>query len=233
MMRGFAVACLFAFLFQAIPALSADRQNITPHQHRAVERVPVGRVLSVYRGRVTVVDGRTLWFPQAAVKVRLADIDACELPQWAFDPTWRDRDRIRAPAPIPCGSLAKAWLKRTVGTRKVRCRVDAYDDDGIARARCRAGDKDIALEMIRVGWARVQAFSRADPVYLSLQRYAMAARYGMWATYLLDMNEWRNKAVDKTLSRAPIADFHLLAERQSEISPPFADARNKPVRTDR
>ncbi|TIS72463.1 MAG: thermonuclease family protein, partial [Mesorhizobium sp.] len=29
------------------------------------------------------MDGRTLWYPQYAQRVRLADIDACELPQWA------------------------------------------------------------------------------------------------------------------------------------------------------
>ncbi|TIT80486.1 MAG: CHAD domain-containing protein, partial [Mesorhizobium sp.] len=43
----------------------------------------------------------------------------------------------------------------------------------------------------------------------------------------------RRKAVDKTLERRPIADFNLLAERESEISPPFADARKRPLRTDR
>ena len=61
----------------------------------------------------------------------------------------------------------------------------------------------------------------------------MSARYGMWATYVLDMDEWRRKAVDKTLSRRPIADFNLLAERENEISPPFEDARRRPRRTDR
>ncbi|OYR22848.1 hypothetical protein CEV34_4046 [Brucella pseudogrignonensis] len=68
---------------------------------------------------------------------------------------------------------------------------------------------------------------------MGYQRAAMSARYGMWATYVLDMNEWRRKAVDRTLDRQPIADFNLLAERKSEISPPFADAHRKPKRTDR
>jgi hypothetical protein len=47
------------------------------------------------------------------------------------------------------------------------------------------------------------------------------------------MPEWRAKAVDRTLSRRPIADFNLLAERESEISPPFEDARKRPMRADR
>jgi hypothetical protein len=61
----------------------------------------------------------------------------------------------------------------------------------------------------------------------------MSARSGIWATYVLDMDEWRRKAVDRTLSRQPISDFNLLAERESEISPPFDDARKRPKRVDR
>lgn len=61
----------------------------------------------------------------------------------------------------------------------------------------------------------------------------MSARYGMWATYLLDMDEWRAEAVDRTLQRRPIADFNLLAQRQREISPPFIDVRKRPALADR
>lgn len=187
----------------------------------------------VYRGRVAVMDGRTLWFPEHAATVRLLDIDACELPQWAFDPKWTERERIKAPPPVPCGPLAKAWLKRTIGSVIVNCTVAAHDIDGVPLARCRVKGKDLALEMLRVGWARVETPYPVDPAYLARQRHAMAARYGMWATYVLDMNEWRRKAVDTTLSRRPIADFNLLTERESDISPPFVDARKKPRRTDR
>ncbi len=79
--------------------------------------------------------------------------------------------------------------------------------------------------MLRVGWARVASPSSYNAQYLAYQRYAMAARYGMWATYLLDMNEWRRKAVDKTLGRQPIADANLLTERESEIYRCSAEAK--------
>jgi hypothetical protein len=91
--------------------------------------------------------------------------------------------------------------------------------------------RDLALEMLRVGWAKTMSPAPAE--YVTWQQYAMSARHGMWATYVLDMPEWRAKAVDRTLSRRPIADFNLLAERESEISPPFKDARKRPRRTDR
>lgn len=189
--------------------------------------------LTSVKGKVSVIDGRTLWFPAKAQKVRLADIDACELPQWALDPVWKDRAKVKAPSPVPCGPLAKAWLKRTIGLHPVDCQISGVDSDVTPIAFCAVSGRDLGLEMLRVGWARVATPYPRLPQYLSYQTSAMAARYGMWATYVLDMNEWRRRAIDKTDERQPIADFNLLATRQSEISPPFADARNKPHRTDR
>lgn len=182
-------------------------------------------------GQVSVVDGRTLWFPQGGNTVRLSSIDVCELPQWAFDPKHHGESNI--PKPVPCGPLAKAWLKRSIGTSAVECAIRSRGNDGELVGRCTVGRQDLALEMLRVGWARIEAASPAPPEYLAWQRHAMSARYGMWATYVVDMDEWRAKAVDRTLSRRPIADFNLLAEREREISPPFQDARRRPRRTDR
>lgn len=180
-------------------------------------------------GRTTVIDGRTLWFPKRRHKVRLASIDACELPQWSYDP--RQHGESAIPKAVPCGPLAKAWLKRTVGSAQVTCIVRSHDTDGALLGHCSVRGGDLALEMLRVGWARVTSPAPAE--YVSWQTYAMSARHGMWATYVLDMPEWRAKAVDRTLARQPIADFNLLAERESEISPPFEDARWRPKQTDR
>lgn len=180
-------------------------------------------------GPVTVVDGRTLWFPQSAQKVHLEGIDTCELPQWAFDPKRHGDSLILKP--VPCGPLSKAWLKRLIGDSRVVCQMSPYSSDGTLTGRCTAGRRDLAAGMLRVGWARVKGPS--DSAYVRWQRYAMAARFGMWATYVIDPDEWRAKALDRTLARKPLADFHLLAERHHEISPPFLDARKRPVRSDR
>lgn len=232
-LSGFVLA-LGAAATIAMPSFAADVTTDMTIQSR--DNPGVGEPATpaaAYRGRVTVMDGRTLWFPEHAVKVRLLDIDACELPQWAFDPKWNERDRIKAPPPMPCGPLAKAWLKRIVEASVVQCKVATLDSHGIPLARCTVKGKDLASEMLRVGWARVASPYPVDQAYLARQRHAMAARYGMWGTYVLDMDEWRRKAVDTTLSRQPIADFNLLRERESEISPPFDDARKKPKRMDR
>jgi endonuclease YncB( thermonuclease family) len=180
-------------------------------------------------GRAAVIDGRTLWFPKGARRVRLASIDTCELPQWSFDPRRHAESKI--PKPVPCGPLAKAWLKRSIGNAKVACSVRVQGRESVLVGRCVVNGKDLAVEMLRVGWAR--AIWPAPANYAKWQNHAMSARHGMWATYVLDMQEWRTKAVDRALSRQPIADFNLLAERESEISPPFSDARKRPWRVDR
>jgi endonuclease YncB( thermonuclease family) len=218
----------------ATPALPADvpAPLESPNAHwRQSTAVGMAGVAITISGRAAVLDGHTLWFPQHATKVQLADVDSCELPQWSYDPQRHGESSI--PKPVPCGPLAKAWLRRIVGSKRITCNVTMSTEPRVFIGICTAGGRDLALEMLRVGWARVQSPSRPRSDYLAWQRYAMSARYGMWATYVLDMDEWRRKAVDKTTSRRPIADFNLLAERETEISPPFEDARRQQRRTDR
>lgn len=211
------------------PVHGADLLRDQRSSSIAAESVPDSSPITKIFGRTSVIDGRTLWFRTGRHKVRLASIDSCELPQWAYDPRRHGESAI--PKPVPCGPLAKAWLKRTVGSAQVTCMVRAHDIDGALIGHCSVRDRDLALEMLRVGWARVSSPAPAE--YVSWQNFAVSARHGMWATYVLDMPEWRRKAVDRTLARRPIADFNLLAERESEISPPFEDARRRPKRTDR
>ena len=223
-------------------SLLVSLSTALPHQPHAADLVGANSGKSVEErssqppdvsltisGRASVIDGRTLWFPRGGHMVRLASIDACELPQWSYDPSRHGDSKI--PKPVPCGPLAKAWMKRSLGSAQVTCNVHAQAGDGVLLGRCVVRGKDLAIEMLRVGWARTISPAPAD--YAAWQTYAMSARHGMWATYVLDTQEWRAKAVDRTLSRRPIADFNLLAERESEISPPFKDARKRPPRTDR
>lgn len=183
-------------------------------------------------GRVAVIDGRTLWFPKRGITVRLAEIDSCELPQWSFDPH-ASTPSSKTLSPVPCGALSKAWLKRTISNSTVRCVARIAGGDEIAVGVCNTRGRDLALEMLHVGWAKLASPFPKNEGYWNAQRFAISARYGMWGTYVLDMAEWRRKAIDKTLGRRPRADLNLLADRESEISPPFADARRQPARRDR
>lgn len=219
---------LGALIVASLPRPSFAADIVRPPSESAPVRLARLNPTTV-AGRVTVIDGRTLWFPGTGQKVRLDGIDTCELPQWAFDPK-RHGDSLVL-KPTPCGALSKAWLKRLIGDSEVACRISSYSVDGAFSGKCIVDARDLAVGMLRVGWARVK--EPASVNYLRWQHYAMSARYGMWATYVMDPDEWRATAVDRTLARRPIADFNLLSDRMHEISPPFLDAKELPARSDR
>jgi endonuclease YncB( thermonuclease family) len=223
MSRAALAAAAFASMLQDCQAA-----DLVAHSQPA----PLVAARRTVEGRVAVVDGRTLWFPGSAILVQLADIDSCALPQWSFEP----REITPPPSelsPVPCGGLAKAWLKRIVGDGAVVCKLRDRLVDQLAVGVCRTGSNDIATQMLKVGWAKLINPFSTNERYRQAQHNAFSARYGMWATYVLDMPEWRRNAVDRTTGRRPQADFNLLIGRQSEISPPFHDARRQPARTDR
>lgn len=202
-------------------------------QSLSVWRLPEAGTPIKLKGLATAIDGKTLWFPTYGRSVHLAGIDGCELPQWAFNPKTPKSAISRTLAPIPCGAMAKAWLKRSIGSRPVTCDVARSEIGGGLVGTCIAGGRDLARELLRVGWAKLDPGEHRRADYADAQRYAVSARYGIWGTYVLDMDEWRAKAVDRTLDRRPSADGNLLKERKAEITPPFADARRVPARTDR
>lgn len=216
MNNGVVNGCLVALAI-ALPSPTAAADALGAQATAELWQQPDGpsRTVATVAAHASVVDGRTLWLPATSRKVRLAGIDVCELPQWSFDPELRGDSPH--PKPVPCGPLAKAWLKRSLGRARVTCAIQSYARDGALVGTCTANGRDLAIEMLRAGWARVSGPSTAPSDYLAWQSHAISARYGMWATYVLDMNEWRAKAVDRTLARKPLADFKLLAERETEI----------------
>jgi endonuclease YncB( thermonuclease family) len=118
-MTSAAVKSTVAALLLAAQAYPAHAADLLRDQRRSsVEANSVPELSEAIRidGRTFVIDGRTLWFPMSRHKVRLASIDSCELPQWAYDPRRHGESAI--PKPVPCGPLAKAWLKRTVGSSR-------------------------------------------------------------------------------------------------------------------
>ena len=112
-------------------------------------------------GRAAVVDGRTLWLPGPRMLVRLSDIDTCDLPQWSFDP--HAATAGPSPAPVACGALAMAWLKRLVGDRRVTCLLDPGATGTVHVGVCRVGSLDLGREMLRVGWARLATGGASRP----------------------------------------------------------------------
>ncbi|MBE0579974.1 MAG: thermonuclease family protein [Devosia sp.] len=180
---------------------------------------------SLLSGRVSVVDGRTLLFPDQGRTVQLMNIDTCEVAQWAVVQS------SSGPSPVPCGARAKAWLTRTVGTQSVDCQGAGFTRTGQVLAYCAVGGRDVALEMLRVGLAVIDTPRPVRAQYFAVQADAVAKRYGIWATFVLDMEEWRRRAVDQTPTRQPIADYNLLADRQRDVTPPMIESRHLPKTT--
>lgn len=160
----------------------------------------------VYRGRVAVIDGRTLRFPDSGAVVQLMDLDTCELPQWAYS---QDMKR-----PVPCGGFAKAWLKRIIGQAAIACHVATVAPDGTELSYCFRGKQDVGLAMVSKGWARVATSDAQCPWYWQQQQKAMVADFGMWKDRTLDPVLWRAVAQNRTLSRRPILDYMLISSAQ-------------------
>jgi endonuclease YncB( thermonuclease family) len=217
---------LMMFGFLASQACGADFER----RMMTTAPAPDSRTISSIKGRAAALSGDALWFAIPGIKVRLAGIRSCALPQWAFDPSKEGNAQL---TPIPCGSFAMAWLKRSVGKAVVSCRMEPFVTVGGMSGRCEAHGRDLAYEMLRVGWARVDGAGTLDLRYLAAERYARAARYGLWGAYVLDPDEWNLRAVDQTAHRRPSADQNLLLDRHSEMTPPFSDWRNSPTRKDR
>lgn len=172
MSARFAIGVL-VLLFPAFnPVAAADFvRDSTADQRPSVPGIP-----PILRGRVSVISGDMLWFPFPGRSVRLAGVEVCPLPQWGFDP--KPQAKSTAASPVPCGPLAKAWLKRIVGNMPVVCRPVPPYGLGESSAKCSTRGRDLDLEMLRVGWAGVAGTTAPDPLYLTTENYARSARYG-------------------------------------------------------
>lgn len=230
MVRTLYVPCLALGSF--FVSQSSGTAGDLPLRSSVQEQLPkvAIRPMRSFSGRASVIDGRTLWFPKLGVRLTLAGLDTCELPQWAFDPTAAISTGRRL-KPVACGALAKAWLKRVLQDGNVKCRVE--DARLPLTGWCSVNGRDLGLELIMAGWARLTKDAASTNPYRAAETQAVAARYGIWGTYVLDMDEWRASAVDRTPDRRPIADYNLIRDRRLEISPPFSDARQLPKRLDR
>ncbi len=119
---------------------------------------------TILQGQATVVDGRTLNI--GGTRLRLANIDA---PDPSQPCQWPNKE-------IDCGNVARTALLDLVAGTEVTCRVDDRGAAGVAL--CRAGDFDVAANMLHTGWA--VAAEGAPAAYRRIEAKARAARRGLW-----------------------------------------------------
>jgi len=112
----------------------------------------------------TVYDGDTLTArcPGGEVKVRMFGIDAPEMGQ------------------KPWGHAAKTALQGLLPDRGIQLRVQDQDRYGRTVAQAFVGDRDVGLEMVRLGQAVMYEQYNNSPAYRQAQNEAKQARRGIW-----------------------------------------------------
>ncbi len=118
-----------------------------------------------YEGVPRIIDGDT--FEIKGERVRLADIDTCEMGQTA----------TLAGSLIDCGAWARDSISELIGPRKVRCESTERDFYDRALATCYLGDRDLNATIVRNGIGF--AYKRSTR-YRAEETQAREAGRGVW-----------------------------------------------------
>jgi endonuclease YncB( thermonuclease family) len=129
-------------------------------------------------GRPRVVDGDTLAFGQA--KVRLFGIDAPETHQLCQD---------RAGLAYRCGLSATAALIGEIDGAPLRCTGSQHDRYRRLIATCFKDAEDLNGWMVAHGWAL--AYRHYSQAYVHQEDQARAAKAGLWAGDFEQPGDWR------------------------------------------
>jgi endonuclease YncB( thermonuclease family) len=165
---------LLAIAFFALGALVTARlENPTP------TREPVAGVPFVIDGDTLSLNGR---------HIRLQGIDAPEMGQSCQ----------RGQRAYACGTEARDALRILIGKRSIRCSGSGFDKYRRLLASCRAGETDLAREMVTEGWA--VAYGR----YAGEEEMAREMRRGLWSGTFERPSEWRRaRQTPESLPNAP------------------------------
>lgn len=128
-----------------------------------------------------VVDGDTLSFAFAGVKVRLDGFDAPEKAQICDDKHGRA---------YKCGKVAADALKALISGRDVICSTQRKKDRyGRELGACSVGGVDIGAYMVSNGHA--EAYRKYSLEYVILEEQAHAAGLGIWQGRHTAPSDWR------------------------------------------
>lgn len=146
-------------------------------------------------GNATVVDGDSLRLSGA--DVRLAGIDA---------PEYRQQCRDERQQSYACGKQARTALVSMINGREVHCISVETDRYGRAISDCKAGEINLAREMVRQGWA----IAYRDFRYSGVEVEARRAKRGIWA------GEFERPADYRARERLDRADAASIASDSSD-----------------
>lgn len=130
-------------------------------------------------GSPKVVDGDSLELN--GKKIRLFGIDA---PEW-------DQPCLRAIKRQTCGSLAKQYLKNEViAGGEVKCVQKDKDNYGRSVSICYVNDTDIAMKMVKDGYAMAYRYFSKD--YVQYEEEAKSKGAGLWSYGYINPRDYRN-----------------------------------------
>ncbi|WP_206607761.1 thermonuclease family protein [Ferruginivarius sediminum] len=129
------------------------------------------------QAHASVIDGDTLEID--GERFRLRGIDAPESRQ-----SCRHDGRR-----WPCGRDSTRALENRIGAATVRCKGDGRDRYERVLAVCYADGTDLNAWMVRQGWAL--AYRRYSRDYVPEERWAKAARAGIWRGRFVQPWDWR------------------------------------------
>lgn len=135
-------------------------------------------------GGFTATDGDSL--RKDGAEFRLNGIDAPELHQTCKNASGKD---------YACGREARNALRALVSGRTLVCAIIDTDRYGRAVAVCKAGERDINAEMVRLGWA--VAYRRHSLDYVDEERAARQAARGLWQGGFEMPEDWRSRHRDE------------------------------------
>ncbi len=170
------------------------------------------------RGGVRVLDGDSVWIQGIAIE--LDGIDAPEADQRCLKADGRH---------YACGELATRALRTIIGGQRATCEQVGRTATGKPRARCRLRRRDLAREMLALGWAVAPEGAPGD--YAKAQAEAEAKREGIWDGRFVLPWEWRRgkRLVETTPAPPPPSTVVRAPAPDPAVARP-ADARRPPPR---
>jgi hypothetical protein len=160
------------------PAKPDNRPKVVREQVQGQWRFPGDKLLRI-TGRVQVLDAHTLLYEDGTEVNTNGGMDAPELGQQGL---------ING-ALYPCGKEAAAFLKKLIGDRSVACYSDAddpIDAKKVGRADAFVGETNLAVEMVRNGWAMAHHSGMA-----AWEVIARDNKRGLWRGKFVFPEKWR------------------------------------------
>jgi endonuclease YncB( thermonuclease family) len=173
----------------SVTTASLSRQEREEARRASREEAQLAAASGDVEGRGTAVAGDTLRV--GSTTVRLTGIEAPEPDQTCAGADGRE---------WACGQSAKQALARILRNGRVTCDV-ARDSDGNGTGDCKAGDHDVATELVRDG--HVFATTGLFAAYRGIEEQARTSKAGLWAGQATRPSDYRAQKWEEAKREAP------------------------------